>query len=77
MEKTQCLQHNEQECFKPVSILDLSMAFDLVNVELLVKRLTIMGMLNDLIGLIQKFSLETFVLKKKPRRDFHWLGEWV
>ena len=35
--------------------LDLSMAFDLVNTELLVKRLKIMGMPNDLINLIREW----------------------
>ena len=35
--------------------LDLSMAFDLVNTELLCKRLKIMGMLNDLIKLIREW----------------------
>ena len=35
--------------------LDLSMAFDLVNTELLVKRLKIMGMPSDLIKLIREW----------------------
>jgi hypothetical protein len=35
--------------------LDLNMAFDLVNAELLVKRLKIMGMPNDLIKLIREW----------------------
>ena len=34
--------------------LNLSMAFDLVNVELLIKRLKIMGMPNNLIKLIKE-----------------------
>ena len=35
--------------------LDLSMAFDLVNTELLVKRLKIMGLPNDLKNLIREW----------------------
>ena len=35
--------------------LDLSMAFDLVNTELLVKRLKVMGFPSDLINLIREW----------------------
>ena len=35
--------------------LDLSMAFDLVNVNLLVKRLKVMGMPSDLVMLIREW----------------------
>ena len=35
--------------------LDLSMAFDMVNTELLIKRLKIMGMPVDLIALIKEW----------------------
>ena len=35
--------------------LDLSMAFDLVNTELLVKRLKVMGIPSDLIKLIREW----------------------
>ena len=37
----------DENCFVVMASLDLSMAFDLVNTELLVKRLKIMGMPND------------------------------
>ena len=35
--------------------MDLSMAFNLVNTDLLIKRLRIMGMPNDVIGLIREW----------------------
>ena len=37
--------------------LDLSMAFDMVNTNLLVKRLKVMGMPNDIIKLIKEWLL--------------------
>ena len=37
----------DEKCFVLMASLDLSMAFDLVNTELLVKRLRIMGMPKD------------------------------
>ena len=39
----------DNNCYVVMASLDLSMAFDLVNVELLVKRLRIMGTPADLI----------------------------
>ena len=45
----------DEKCFVIMASLDLSMAFDLVNTELLVKRLRIMGMPNDVIGLIREW----------------------
>ena len=43
------------DCYAVMASLDLSAAFDLVNVELLIKRLRIMGMPNDLIRLIREW----------------------
>ena len=45
----------DENCFVIMASLDLSMAFDLVNTELLVKRLKVMGMPNDLINLIREW----------------------
>jgi hypothetical protein len=45
----------DAKCFVVMASLDLSMAFDLVNTELLIKRLQIMGMPNDLIKLIREW----------------------
>ena len=45
----------DENCFVLMASLDLSMAFDLVNTELLVKRLRIMGMPKDLIQLIREW----------------------
>ena len=45
----------DADCYVVMASLDLSMAFDLVNIELLVKRLRIMGMPNDLIKLIREW----------------------
>ena len=44
----------DENCFVVMASLDLSMAFDLVNTELLVKRLKVMGMPKDLISLIKE-----------------------
>ena len=38
----------DQKCFVVMASLDLSMAFDLVNTELLIKRLRVMGFPSDL-----------------------------
>ena len=43
------------KCYVLMASLDLSMAFDLVNTELLVKRLRIMGMPKDIIQLIREW----------------------
>ncbi len=40
-------------CFIAMSILDLSTAFDLVNLDLLIKRLKIMGIPDDLLQLLE------------------------
>ena len=45
----------DEKCFVIMASLDLSMAFELVNTELLVKSLRIMGMPNDLINLIREW----------------------
>ena len=45
----------DNDCYVVMASLDLSMAFDMVNIELLVKRLRIMGMPNDLIKLIREW----------------------
>ena len=45
----------DADCYVVMASLDLSMAFDMVNIELLVKRLRIMGMPNDLIKLIREW----------------------
>ena len=45
----------DNDCYVVMASLDLSMAFDMVNIELLVKRLRIMGMPNDVIKLIREW----------------------
>ena len=45
----------DDNCYVIMASLDLSMAFDMVNVELLVKRLKIMGMPNDIVILIKEW----------------------
>ncbi len=45
----------DANCFVVMASLDLSMAFDMVNIELLVKRLRIMGMPRDIIELIREW----------------------
>ena len=42
----------DENCFVIMASLDLSMAFDLVNVELLLKRLRVMGFPSYLVTLI-------------------------
>ena len=42
----------DENCYVVMASLDLSMAFDLVNIELLLKRLGVMGFPSDLIALI-------------------------
>ena len=43
----------DKDCYVAMSSLDLSAAFDLVNLNLLIKRLRIMGIPNDLIQLLE------------------------
>ena len=43
----------DNDCYVVMASLDLSMAFDIVNTELLVKRLRVMGMPDDLIRLVR------------------------
>ena len=45
----------DENCFVVMASLDLSMAFDMVNIELLVKRLRIMGMPWDVVRLIREW----------------------
>ena len=45
----------DENCFVVMASLDLSMAFDMVNTELLVRRLRIMGMPADLVNLIREW----------------------
>ena len=45
----------DDNCYVVMASLDLSMAFDLVNVDLLVKRLKVMGMPADLTKLIREW----------------------
>ena len=45
----------DDKCYVVMASLDLSMAFDMVNTNLLIKRLRIMGMPNDLVGLIKEW----------------------
>ena len=45
----------DEKCYVVMASLDLSMAFDMVNTELLVKKLRIMGMPADLINLIREW----------------------
>ena len=45
----------DEKCFVLMASLDLSMAFDLVNTELLIKRLRIMGFPRDLVNLIREW----------------------
>ena len=49
------LRAADDDCYVAMASMDLSMAFDLVNVELLVKRLRLMGLPNDLVGLIREW----------------------
>jgi hypothetical protein len=41
------------DCYVAMSSLDLSAAFDLVNLDLLIKRLRIMGIPDDLLKLLE------------------------
>ena len=52
--------------------LDLSAAFDIVNVPLLVKRLRVIGLPNDVVELIEMWLRERFsyILKSKSNFDF-------
>ncbi len=43
----------DMDCYVVMSSLDLSAAFDLVNLDLLMKRLKIMGMPDDLLQLLE------------------------
>ena len=45
----------DEKCYVIMASLDLSMAFDLVNIELLMKRLKIMGLPSDLLSLIREW----------------------
>ena len=45
----------DDKCYVVMASLDLSMAFDMVNTNLLIKRLRIMGMPNDIITLIREW----------------------
>ena len=45
----------DDKCYVVMASLDLSMAFDMVNTNLLIKRLRIMGMPNDIINLIREW----------------------
>ena len=45
----------DNDCYVVMASLDLSMAFDMVNTELLIKRLRVMGMPLDLINLIKEW----------------------
>ena len=47
----------DDKCYVVMASLDLSMAFDMVNTNLLVKRLRIMGMPNDVINLIREWLI--------------------
>ena len=45
----------DDDCYVVMASMDLSMAFDLINVELLIRRLRVMGLPNDLVGLISEW----------------------
>ena len=45
----------DENCYVIMASMDLSMAFDMVNIELMVKHLKIMGMPNNLIKLIKEW----------------------
>ena len=45
----------DENCYVVMASLDLSMAFDMVNTELLIRRLRIMGMPLDLVSLINEW----------------------
>ena len=45
----------DNKCFVVMASLDLSMAFDLVNTGLLIRRLKVMGFPNDLLVLIREW----------------------
>ena len=63
----------DENCFVVMASLDLSMAFDMVNMELLVKRLMIMGMPNDLIYFYFIFFFNVYysVLTLKSTNDLN------
>ena len=45
----------DEKCYVIMASLDLSMAFDLVNIDLLIRRLMIMGLPCDLVSLIREW----------------------
>ena len=47
----------DNKCYAIMASLDLSMAFDVVNKDLLIKRLRIMGLPNDLVRLINEWLM--------------------
>ena len=47
----------DDKCFVAMASLEMSMAFGLVNTELLIKRLKVMGFPMDLIKLIRKWLI--------------------
>ena len=48
----------DDNCYVIMASLDLSMAFDLVNTELLIRRLKIMGLPDDLTSLIREWLVD-------------------
>ena len=48
----------DENCDVVMASLDLSMTFDMVNTELLIRRLRIMGMPADLVGLIREWLVD-------------------
>ena len=50
----------DDDCYVALAGIDLSAAFDVVDVELLIKRLTILGLPSDVICLIKNWLKERF-----------------
>ena len=48
-----CLNHRDDDNIAIMASLDLSSAFDMVNVDLLLKRMKLMGLPDDLVSLIE------------------------
>ena len=51
----------DDDCYVALASIDLSAAFDVVNVGLLIKRLRILGLPNDVITLIEMWLKELFL----------------
>ena len=57
----------DDDNFVAMASLDLSCAFDVVNVPLLIKRLTIIGLPEDVVGLVEVWLTERCLTTLKIR----------